>query len=172
MCQTTLATTLPGRGGSNRAGTAHRPAGESDARITTGPLRQIPIPTSYQRGRELLVLQLTLSLATPYRRMPSPLLKVLIDVGLEPSPLGPLRPKTGALAVAPSRQDRIQYITPPVPAMYGPARIAPWQSPNWLNTNKTLRRTFFQSDRCTAHSCSRHAGLEPVHLQDHLAGAA
>ena len=33
---------LPGRGG-RRAGTAHRPAGEADARFPTGPLRQIQL---------------------------------------------------------------------------------------------------------------------------------
>ena len=39
---------LPGRGG-RRAGTAHRPAGEADARFPTGPLRQIQLSWLHHR---------------------------------------------------------------------------------------------------------------------------
>ena len=39
---------LPGRGGC-RAGTAHRPAGEADARFPTGPLRQIQLSWLHHR---------------------------------------------------------------------------------------------------------------------------
>ena len=39
---------LPGRGG-RRAGTAHRPAGEADARFLTGPLRQIQLSWLHHR---------------------------------------------------------------------------------------------------------------------------
>ena len=39
---------LPGRGG-RRAGTAHRPAGEADARFPTGPLRQIQLSRLHHR---------------------------------------------------------------------------------------------------------------------------
>ena len=39
---------LPGRGG-RRAGTAHRPAGEGDARFPTGPLRQIQLSWLHHR---------------------------------------------------------------------------------------------------------------------------
>ena len=40
--------TLPGRG-RRRAGTAHRPAGEADARFPTGPLRQIQLSRLHHR---------------------------------------------------------------------------------------------------------------------------
>ena len=61
---------LPGRGG-RRAGTAHRPAGEADARFPTGPLRQIqlswlssPTGTGSCSNRRLTIA------ATPRSRMP------------------------------------------------------------------------------------------------------
>ena len=44
----TTCTPLPGRGG-RRAGTAHRPAGEADARFPTGPLRQIQLSWLHHR---------------------------------------------------------------------------------------------------------------------------
>ena len=61
---------VPGRGG-RRAGTAHRPAGEADARFPTGPLRQIQLSRLHHRPERGVARTGGWTIAaTPRSRMP------------------------------------------------------------------------------------------------------
>ena len=97
------------RGPNSRHDTKSRRIGSQDAS------RQPP-HRSYQQGSDL-PLQHSVA-RQPYCVEDSPLLQVLIDVRLGECGIGPKVPAHSCRPVA--GQDRIQYITPPVRAMYVP----------------------------------------------------
>ena len=126
LCHSTLATTRRVR--------SQLPARYQSRRIGS-PDASAALPTGLPEQRGDLPLQ-HLVAGESYSVKDVPLLEVLIDVRLGECGIGTKVPPHSCRPVA--GQDRIQYITPPVRAMYLPrtASIAPSQSPNWLNTNK------------------------------------
>ena len=103
----------------------------------------------------------------PYGVEDSPLLQVLIDVRLGECGIGPKVPAHPCRPVA--RQDRIQYITPPVRAMYVPRTEHRALAVTELVEHE--QRVIARATKVTVVRCSllfsMYRALRTVHVQDH-----